>query len=65
MIADPSEQIAKLTAEGWTIDKECEARQAALRYRKLPPGGTPVFIKSPDGILHEVMGGRVTPVGED
>ena len=62
MQANQSEHIACLEAQGWTIDQECETRQAALRHNGMMPCGAPVYMKSPDGLLWTVGGGMVTRV---
>lgn len=53
---EQTELVASLESQGWTIDAECEERQAALLCGPVPPTGLPVFMKSPDGLIRAVGG---------
>lgn len=50
-------QISDLMDNGWYIDDDCQSRQMADRTM-----GGPTYMKSPDGILHEVGYGTTKPV---
>ena len=56
MEAERAQQIVDLEEQGWVIDDECRVRQE----RDAAIGG-PTYMKSPDGVMHEVSHGEVRP----